>query len=338
MGDIILVIYLFLILVLVAGGAGAWWIYKAIKTIDCNIKDLQANKHSRLISNLDSIKSSISNSKRELEKSVTNNKDLINNHVTTENIALKQMIMAQFSNQTVRLVEDFENNRNSLSSLISIVKNLQSQTNKGIKDNSNKIEEFNRTISFTISETASYTQDYLQRISSESNQHANAILAGIDMIFKHVSEFNKTIEKQLKSLEETNKKNTSLLDTSISTLSSSLKVHKDNITSVVTQLLNTEKELHQKTKNSFNMMDEKLSKYLMQLTQLDRLYLNLQQLHEKLLGEEEKIAKQESSLAMMVSRHSQIFEITSEMNNTARDIFEFMKLYLIQSTLDNFKK
>ena len=338
MDEIILVIYLFLILVLVAGGAGAWWIYKAIKTIDCNIKDLQANKHSRLISNLDSIKSSISNSKRELEKSFTNNKDLINNHVTTENIALKQMIMAQFSNQTVRLVEDFENNRNSLSSLISIVKNLQSQTNKGIKDNSNKIEEFNRTISFTISETASYTQDYLQRLSSESNQHTNAILAGIDMIFKHVSEFNKTIEKQLKSLEETNKKNTSLLDTSISTLSSSLKVHKDNITSVVTQLLNTEKELHQKTKNSFNMMDEKLSKYLMQLTQLDRLYLNLQQLHEKLLGEEEKIAKQESSLAMMVSRHSQIFEITSEMNNTARDIFEFMKLYLIQSTLDNFKK
>lgn len=338
MDEIILVIYLFLILVLVAGGAGAWWIYKAIKTIDCNIKDLQANKHSRLISNLDSIKSSISNSKRELEKSVTNNKDLINNHVTTENIALKQMIMAQFSNQTVRLVEDFENNRNSLSSLISIVKNLQSQTNKGIKDNSNKIEEFNRTISFTISETASYTQDYLQRLSSESNQHTNAILAGIDMIFKHVSEFNKTIEKQLKSLEETNKKNTSLLDTSISTLSSSLKVHKDNITSVVTQLLNTEKELHQKTKNSFNMMDEKLSKYLMQLTQLDRLYLNLQQLHEKLLGEEEKIAKQESSLAMMLSRHSQIFEITSEMNNTARDIFEFMKLYLIQSTLDNFKK
>lgn len=328
----------YIILISIAGGYGAWWLYKAINSITSNIRDLQINKHSRLTTYLDNIKASVNTGKSELTTSIRNSDKSIKNHITSENNAIKQMIMAQFSSQTVKLVEDVEINRHTLSNLVSMVQSLQSQTSKGLKENSNKLGELNSSISYAISDTASRTKEYIQHLSSDEQQHSKAILAGIDMVFRNVSEFNKAIERHLKLLEETNDKNTKRLDTSIASLSSSLKLHKENITSICTQLLNTEKELHQKTKGSFDTMNVQLSKYLVQLKQIDVLYDNLQKLYTRMLSEEEKIAKQESSLAAMVTRHSQIFEITSEMNNTSKEIFEFMKLYLIQSTLDNFKK
>lgn len=328
----------YVILISIAGGYGAWWLYKAVNSIAANINDLRTNKHSRLTSYLENVKAAVSTSKGEITTSIRNSDKSIRDHVTTENNAIKQMIMAQFSSQTSKLVEDVEINRHTLSNLVSMVQSLQSQTSKGIKENSNKIGELNSSISYAISETDSRTKEYIQHLSSEEQQHSKAILAGIDMVFRNVSEFNQAIERHLKLLEDTDDKNTKRIDTSIASLSSSLKLHKDNITSICTQILNTENELHQKTKSSFDVMNGQLAKYLLQLKQIDVLYDNLQKLYTKLLGEEEKISKQESSLAAMVSRHSQIFEITSEMNNTSKEIFEFMKLYLIQSTLDNFKK
>lgn len=333
-----ILILVYIILISIAGGYGAWWLSKAINSIAANIRDLQTNKHSRLVSYLENVKVTVNTSKGEITTSIRNSDKSIKAHVTSENNAIKQMIMAQFSSQTEKLVEDVEINRHTLSNLVNMVQNLQSQTSKGIKENFNKIGELNSSISYAISDTASRTKEYIQHLSSDEQQHSKAVLAGIDMVFRNVSEFNKAIDRHLKLLEETNDKNMKRLDTSIASLSSSLKLHKENIMSICTNILNTEKDLHQKTKGSFDIMNGQLSKYLVQLKQIDALYENLQILYAKLLGEEEKIAKQESSLAAMVTRHSQIFEIISEMNNTSKEIFEFMKLYLIQSTLDNFKK
>lgn len=333
-----ILILVYIILISIAGGYGAWWLSKAINSIAANIRDLQTNKHSRLVSYLENVKATVNTSKGEITTSIRNSDKSIKAHVTSENNAIKQMIMAQLSSQTEKLVEDVEINRHTLSNLVNMVQNLQSQTSKGIKENFNKIGELNSSISYAISDTASRTKEYIQHLSSDEQQHSKAVLAGIDMVFRNVSEFNKAIDRHLKLLEETNDKNMKRLDTSIASLSSSLKLHKENIMSICTNILNTEKDLHQKTKGSFDIMNGQLSKYLVQLKQIDALYENLQILYAKLLGEEEKIAKQESSLAAMVTRHSQIFEIISEMNNTSKEIFEFMKLYLIQSTLDNFKK
>lgn len=325
----------YIILISIAGGYGAWWLYKAINLITVNIGQIQTKMYSRLLENL---KAAVNTSKGEITTSIRNSDKSIKAHVTSENNALKQMIMAQFSNQTVRLVEDVEINRHTLSNLVSIVQNLQFQTSKGIKENSNKITELNNSIPYAISEMANRTKESIQHLNSDEQQHSKSILAGIDMVFRNISEFNKTIVRHLKLLADTNDKNTKRLDTSIVSLLSSLKLHKEQISSICTQNLNAEKGLHQKTQSSFDGMNSQLSKYLIQLKQMDALYNNLQKLYTKLLGEEEKIAKQEYSLTAMVSRHSQIFEITSEMNKTAKEIFEFMKLYLVESTLDNFKK
>lgn len=325
---------IYLILISIAGGYGAWWLYNIIKSIAVNVGVLKNIQHRQLCSYMENIKCAVISSQRKAIASIHN----LNAHVTSENNAIKQLISTQFSNQTIKLVKDMEISRRTLLDLESMVQVFQSQICKGVDDNSNKIEELNSSISYAISDSASKTRQHIQQLSSEEQQHSNAVLAGIDMVFRNVSEFNKDIERHLKLLEETNDKKVRRLDTSIVSLSSSLKLHKESIMSICTKILNTEKELHQKTNGSFDVMNVQLSKYLVQLKQIDALYGNLQRLYTELLNEEEKIAKQESSLATMVTRHSQIFEITSEMNNTSKEIFEFMKLYLIHSTLDNFKK
>lgn len=329
---------IYIILISIAGCYGAWWLYKAINSISENINDLQTNKHSRLTTYLENVKTTVNTNRKEITTTIRMSDKSIKAHVTSENNAIRQMITAQFSNQTVKLVEEVEINRHTLLKLVNMVQNLQAQTSKGIKENSNKIGELNSSISYTISETASRTKEYIKCLSSNEQQNSKAILAGIDMVFRNVSDFNKTIEQHLDLLEGINDKNAKRLDSSIASLSSSLKLHKEQITSTCTQILNAEKELHKKTRGSFDIMNGQLSKYMLQLKQIDVLYDNLQKLYIKLLEEEKNFSKQESSLTTMVLRHSQIFEITSEMNKTSKEIFEFMKLYLIQSSLDNLKK
>lgn len=330
-------ILVYLILFSIAAGYGAWWLYQAVNSIAANLRDLQTNKHSRLTSYLDYLKASINTSKGEITTSIRNSERSVIDYMSSENFAIKQMIMAQFTSQTVKLVEDIEINRLTLSNLISMVQNLQAQTNKGLRENSNKFGELNSSLAYSISESTSRITETIQHFSSDEQQHSKAIITGIDLVLKNVTDFNETIERHLKMLEESDDENTKRLDASITSLASSLKSHTEKIMTSCNQMMTTDKELHQKTRSSFDTMNINLSKYLTQLLQFDAMYNNLQNLYTNILDEEEKISKQESSLTSMVSRHSQILEITSEMNKTSREIFEFMKLYLIQSTIDNLK-
>lgn len=330
-------ILVYLILFSIAAGYGAWWLYQAVNSIAANLRDLQTNKHSRLTSYLDILKAAINTSKGEITTSIRNSERSVIDYVSSENFAIKQMMMAQFTSQTVKLVEDVEINRHTLSNLFSMVQNLQAQTNKGIRENSNKIGELNSSLAYSISESTSRIKESLQHLNSDEQQLRKSIQTGIDNIIRNVTDFNKSIERHLKMLEESDDKNTKRLDASITSLASSLKSHTEKIMTSCNQMMTTDKELHQKTRSSFDTMNINLSKYLTQLLQFDAMYNNLQNLYTNILEEEEKISKQESSLTSMVSRHSQILEITSEMNKTSREIFEFMKLYLIQSTIDNLK-
>ena len=331
----------YIIIISIVGGFFLWRLFLAIDSIKDELRDIRTHKYNRLSSTMDGIMATVNTSKRELSALIHNSENDIQTYVSSESDALKKMITEQFDNQTTKLIEDIQTNRQSLANLIFIVQNMQNQLNKGIADNSSKIGDLNNSLTHAISQSSSNIDTQLkssvQRLSSEEQQREKNISTVIDAISKKLTNFNNLIEKQLKLLEESNGKNTKQLDSSISSLASSLKLHTEKITSSCTQVINSEKELHQQTQGSFDLLNGNLSKYLSQLKQFDTIYNNLQNLYFKILEEEEIIAKQGPSLTDMVSRHTQILEITSEMNNTSREIFEFMKLYLIQSTLDNFK-
>lgn len=332
--------WLDIILYILIVGGGTWYLwnlYSLVESIDENIEDLKNEKHNHVLSNLSSLKSLLTSNKNEILMSLGNGNKSIKDQIA----ALKQMIQAQFSSQTVSLLEAIETNRKDVANLTAILQTVQSQTNQALKENSHRITELNTSLSYSISDSFNkisfHLDQSMQQMNTDEKKRSATILAGLDMLFRTISDFNKTIERHLRLLEDTEAKNTQRLDSSIVALSSSIKQHKESITSVCNQVLNTEIALHNETKNSFDVMNSQLSKYLSQLKQIDLLYCNLQKLYSKLLEEESNISKQEISLTSMVSRHTQILEITSEMNKTSKEIFEFMKLYLIQSTLDNFK-
>lgn len=335
-----LVVYV--IVLSIVGGYCCWWLYQAINTITDTLHKLNTSKHGNLLSNLGVIKSAVATSKNELYSSIRSSEKAIKAHVSSETDALRQMIMAQFASQTVKLVEDVEANHRALTNLINTIQSIQNQLNRSIKDNTSKIVELNNSLTYAISDSVSSIDTLfkasMQKLNSEEQKRERTISAGLDTIIRNISNFNNLIEQHLILLEESNDKNITHLDSTIKSLSSSLKLHTDKITSSCNQVFNSEKELHQKTKSSLDLMNENFSRYLSQLKQFDVLYNNLQKLYTRILEEDEKIAKQESSLVNMVSRHARIFELTSEMNNTTKEIFEFMKLYLIKSTIENFKK
>lgn len=318
-----------------------WWVHDAIEEIKESLNIIKVKRYESLFNKLKDVKASISAARDDMKSSVKISSQDINRHTSSEISTLRQMIVNQFTNQTQSLLDDVKRNRQVLSQFIDTTQRLQSSIGQNIKDNRAAINALSSTVANSLSTAAvrmtAQIKSDLQRISDEEEKRNKYSTAAIDSLMRNIYDFNNTITMHLQTLEENECKNSEHLNDSLVSLSLSLKSHTDNITSNISRALSSHKELYNKTKSSFDTMNGSLGKYLGQLRQIDNLYNNLQKLYNKLLDEEKRIYEQETSLTSMVARHSQIFELTSEMNNTSKDILEFMKLYLVQSTLDNYK-
>jgi len=78
--------------------------------------------------------------------------------------------------------------------------------------------------------------------------------------------------------------------------------------------------------------------YEKQIATVDTILSDLQPIASQLSDQEFRIAQQESSLADTLRQHTRICEITHEMNRTSHEILEFMKLYLLKSTIDPLER
>lgn len=313
---------------------GSWWLYKTIKQINENIKDIQVNKYIRL-------QSSLGKFKDEIKQNIQEHENKVKTHITSENKMLSLMIIKQLENQTSKLSKDIELSRRTLFNIAALIEELKMHTTKSINETTNKIGALARTIPVSISEASrsinTQIKDSYNMLSNIEQQKTAEIKNGIDMLFTVLAEFRESVKIELNNLIKVNEKNSNQLENAIGSVSNTLQIHSDKIISTCTKIINSENELHNKTKNSFDNLNIQLSKYLSQIKQIDLLYSDIHNLYLKLLDEEKRILKQETSLSEMVNKHAQIFELTTQMNKTTNEIFEFMKIYLLQSTLDNFK-
>lgn len=291
-------------------------IKKANKKTISEIEDMQ----SFLKNGFNDTKSVLNTSKGEIIKFISSGNKSIVEYISKQNDIVKQLVGDEFSNLTATFVKEVESSRKLLARLTDIVLSFQAHTNKVINEHSDKLE---------------IISDSVKSLIIDEQQLSKSIHANVNEVINVISEFSKTMERQIKMLDETDKSNIKRIDASISSLSSSVKNQGDEIISICRQNISIEKEFQQSTKGSLDIMNEQLTKYLPQLKQIDKMYENLQNLYNKLLDEEVNFVKQESSISTMIEKHANILELTSEMNNISKEIFEFMKLYLIQSTLDN---
>ena len=73
--------------------------------------------------------------------------------------------------------------------------------------------------------------------------------------------------------------------------------------------------------------------HLDSLKPLEELFGRLNTLYNKLLSLEKDILTQEKSLNGMVEKHVKISEYTQELQKTSKDIFDLMKLMLMDSVV-----
>lgn len=332
-------ILVYIILLTIAGGFFLWRLFDAIDELSDSLRELRTRKFSQLTSSITSLKTTIDINKNELSRLIHNNENTIKAHVTTESIVVKDFVLGQLTSQTNKVIAEMVANRQIISNLIVEVQNTQKLLIKNLKDHNNKLGNIESALNTAIlnsnNSILAQLKNSTQKICLEGDLHKKDLSTKIEDVHKSIDDNSSLTKQHLKLLENDIDKHLKQLDSSVSALSISLKSHTEKITTSCSNVINTEKELNQGTRSSFNQLNNTISKYLAQLKQIDDLYGNLQNLYTVFLEEEKKIIEQESSLNSMVSRHSQLFEITLEMNNTAKEIFEFMKLYLLQATFDN---
>ena len=318
-----------------------WWVYNTLKEIKNSLYIIKDRRFEYLLSRIGDVSASIRATRDDVNSSVRMNSHEIKSHTSSEVSALRQMIIIQFNNQTKSLLDEVKRSRQQLNQYIDTSQILEKNLVQIIRENSGEIKSLNNSFADSLSTSsarmAALIKSTFLKISEEEEKRFKYSSAAIDALLKSIYDFNQTITLHLQILEESENKNSKHLDDTLVSLASSIKSHTEAITSNISHSISSQKELHNRTKSSFDSMNGNLRRYLDQLMQIDKLYNNLQMLYNKLLVEAERINQQETSLTSMVARHSQIFELTSDMNNTSKEILEFMKLYLVQSTLDNFK-
>lgn len=291
------------------------WVYKKLSTADARLL--------QLVNEISKVKKELATSKTELSTAINTNGRIVTSRVMAESQSVKQLLKEQLQFRANELNKSIEFCREGIDKLFCIVNDFQNQTNTNLKTNAIKMNDLEKSITSNISSSLGNVQSLI----TSSMQKLNT----------NIIKFNNDLEKHLDKMEKSNEQHFVRFDVSITSLTKSIQHHTETISSACEWMIAQDRELHKETTNRFELLNSNFSAYLQQLNEFDKLLKNFQIIYKKIQEEEEKINKQESSLVGMVNRHTQIFEMTAEMNKTSKEIFEFMKLYLIRSTFDTLK-
>lgn len=292
-----------------------YWMYIKLSTADTRLL--------QLVNEINRVKTDLRASKNELSSAINANGRFVVSRVTSESQSVKQLLKDQLQFRANELNKSIEFSREGIEKLICIVNDFQNQANIKLKKNANRMDDLEKSVTSNI--TSSLGR--MQTLVTSSMQQLNS----------NTVKFNNDLEKHLNQMEKSNGQHFSRFDASITSLTKTIQHHTETISSSCEWMVERDRELHKATTSRFEQLNSNFSAYLRQLKEFDKLLNNFQIIYKKIQEEEEKINKQETSLVGMVDRHAQIFEMTAEMNKTSKEIFEFMKLYLIRSTFDTLK-
>lgn len=310
-----IVIYIFIGIITFGILYCGYWMYIKLSTADTRLL--------QLVNEINRVKGELRSSKNELSNAINANGRFVVSRVMAESQSVKQLLKEQLQFRANEMNKSIEFCREGIDKLFFIVNDFQNQTNTNLKKNAIKMNDLEKSITSNISSSL----DNVQSLINSSMQKLNS----------NIIKFNNDLEKHLDKMEKSNEQHFVRFDVSITSLTKSIQHHTETISSACEWMIAQDRELHKETTNRFELLNSNFSAYLQQLNEFDKLLKNFQIIYKKIQEEEEKINKQESSLVGMVNRHTQIFEMTAEMNKTSKEICEFMKLYLIRSTFDTLK-
>ena len=213
---------------------------------------------------------------------------------------------------------------NSLRSLVS--KNhqkLESVISQSSNTNASRIGCLEERIVNVISSTTSEIQNCIQQshsgISKSFKTRLNDVRSELTEIQRSISEFKEDILKtQAQSFYGMESKIVNLSNEERRFIEQQMKtIHNENIT----------------IDNSIKDVAKVMRTHLDSLDPLKKLFNKLESLCTELASLDKDILKQEKSLNSMVDKHLQIVGYTHELQKTSKDIFDLMKLMLMDSVV-----
>ena len=119
-----------------------------------------------------------------------------------------------------------------------------------------------------------------------------------------------------------------------------LRMHTETIRkseNTVLQSLNKVQQNGDEISYKLNTMNFVWKEHLETLEPFEGLLSEINSLIQKLLDADKRISEQEGSINSMVASHLEIAELTNNLNKTASDVFELMRLYLMNSIVEYTK-
>lgn len=167
-------------------------------------------------------------------------------------------------------------------------------------------------------------------------------------ITESVDELSSTLPESIAKSDKSHQRSIRNLGEKVANLDTSMKSSIDSIFSNVDE---NEKKRLSYLEQAFGHVNNNITefttnikvlgttweKYLTLFNSLEEAFSRTEELNKELLNTCSGIDEQEKSLATMVQRHVDIANMTSELNKTAKDVFELMKLTLLSSIVDNAK-
>ncbi len=133
-----------------------------------------------------------------------------------------------------------------------------------------------------------------------------------------------------------------------------LAIQKDNYSFLQEEFLSKKKELSEMqvymqsefqlgkehladTQSSVQVLSSIMNQHITSLKPLQAMLERLEDLYKKLISLDEEICKQEDSLNGMVEKHVKISEFTQDLSKTSKDIYDLLKLLLMNSIVEQTK-
>lgn len=221
---------------------------------------------------------------------------------------------------------------NSKSNIAKISNKLDGITNKldNIKKIVTGIESLIKTIHVEEQRLMESNNDYISNVSSELTQNAQSTMSKFKNITHSVTSLNQLLREVIEKMNQVGYGIDSIC--TIQTNNHKILVEK------IYKNRKTDELGFQQVQSVLISLQNEIISQGNHLKPLNSLILELTELYASLDHTIDNIYKGEKSLSNMANKHEDLIDCVRKLNKTSIDVFEILKLYILNCTLSPFEK
>lgn len=174
------------------------------------------------------------------------------------------------------------------------------------------------------------TNEFISRVNTQLSQSVQSIMSK----FKNVSNSNATLNQLMRDTLD----KTTQIGYGIDAISSIQTNNQRILVDKIDKIKKTEEIGFQQVHTSLGLLQEEIRKQENLLKPLEKLIFELTDLYASLEETIEIIHLEEKSISSMANKHEALIDSVKKLNQTSIDVFEILKLYILNCSLSPFEK